>query len=88
MDRLQVYAEGTHLMLPWVERVMDYDVRAKPNMITSTSGSRDLQMVRVPIPHPLRPLRPFARAMPPPRRPGDNVAAAGCLVTEEQRGWL
>jgi hypothetical protein len=34
-------------MIPWVERVMDYDVRAKPNMITSTSGSRDLQMVRV-----------------------------------------
>ena len=42
----QVYAEGTHIMIPWVERVMDYDVRAKPNMITSTSGSRDLQMVR------------------------------------------
>jgi len=43
----EVYAEGTHLMIPWVERVMDYDVRAKPNMITSTSGSRDLQMVNI-----------------------------------------
>jgi len=43
----QVYEEGTHIMIPWVERVMDYDVRAKPNMITSTSGSRDLQMVNI-----------------------------------------
>mmetsp|Transcript_10896 Transcript_10896/g.20741 ORF Transcript_10896/g.20741 Transcript_10896/m.20741 type:complete len:318 (+) Transcript_10896:111-1064(+) len=42
-----VYEEGTHIMIPWVERVMDYDVRAKPNMITSTSGSRDLQMVNI-----------------------------------------
>lgn len=42
-----VYAEGTHLMVPWLERPIIYDVRARPNVITSTSGSRDLQMVRV-----------------------------------------
>lgn len=42
----EVYAEGTHLMLPWFERPIIYDVRARPNVITSTSGSRDLQMVR------------------------------------------
>lgn len=42
---MQVYAEGTHLMVPWFMRPIIYDVRARPNVITSTSGSRDLQMV-------------------------------------------
>jgi prohibitin 2 len=42
---MQVYEEGTHLMIPWFERPIIYDVRARPSQITSTSGSRDLQMV-------------------------------------------
>ena len=42
----QVYPEGTHLMFPWLERPIIYDVRAQPNTVQSTSGSRDLQMVR------------------------------------------
>ena len=42
----QVYPEGTHLMVPWFERPIIYDVRAQPNIVQSTSGSRDLQMVR------------------------------------------
>ena len=42
---MQVYAEGTHLMVPWFERPVIYDVRAKPHLVESTSGSRDLQMV-------------------------------------------
>lgn len=43
----QVFEEGTHLMIPWFERPIIYDVRARPNVITSTSGSRDLQMVNI-----------------------------------------
>lgn len=43
---MQVYEEGTHIMIPWFERPIIYDVRARPNVIQSTSGSRDLQMVR------------------------------------------
>ncbi|VFQ84101.1 unnamed protein product [Cuscuta campestris] len=43
----KVYPEGTHLMIPWVERPIIYDVRAKPNLVESTSGSRDLQMVKI-----------------------------------------
>ena len=39
-----VYEEGTHFMVPWFERPIVYDVRARPNVITSTSGSRDLQV--------------------------------------------
>ncbi|XP_062212969.1 prohibitin-6, mitochondrial-like [Phragmites australis] len=43
----KVYPEGTHLMIPWFERPIIYDVRARPNLVESTSGSRDLQMVRI-----------------------------------------
>lgn len=43
---MQVYPEGTHFMIPWFDRPVIYDVRARPNIVESTSGSRDLQMVR------------------------------------------
>ncbi|CAH9126088.1 unnamed protein product [Cuscuta epithymum] len=43
----KVYPEGTHFMLPWIERPTIYDVRARPNLVESTSGSRDLQMVKI-----------------------------------------
>lgn len=42
---MQVYPEGTHFLIPWIEWPVIYDVRAQPNIVTSTSGSRDLQMV-------------------------------------------
>uniref|UniRef100_A0A453MG46 Prohibitin n=1 Tax=Aegilops tauschii subsp. strangulata TaxID=200361 RepID=A0A453MG46_AEGTS len=44
---VQVYPEGTHIVIPWFERPIIYDVRARPNLVESTSGSRDLQMVRI-----------------------------------------
>ncbi|CAI9114563.1 OLC1v1015313C2 [Oldenlandia corymbosa var. corymbosa] len=34
-------------MVPWFDRPIIYDVRAKPNLVESTSGSRDLQMVKI-----------------------------------------
>jgi prohibitin 2 len=43
----EVYREGTHLMVPWFERPVIYDVRARPSLINSQSGSRDLQMVNI-----------------------------------------
>jgi prohibitin 2 len=43
----KVYPEGTHLIIPLIERPIIYDVRARPNLVESTSGSRDLQMVRI-----------------------------------------
>ncbi|KAJ8637954.1 hypothetical protein MRB53_012221 [Persea americana] len=43
----EVYPEGTHLMIPWFERPVIYDVRARPHLVESTSGSRDLQMVKI-----------------------------------------
>jgi len=43
----KVYPEGTHLMMPWFDRPVIYDVRARPHLVESTSGSRDLQMVKI-----------------------------------------
>ncbi|XP_059663211.1 prohibitin-1, mitochondrial-like isoform X2 [Cornus florida] len=34
-------------MIPWFERPVIYDVRARPHLVESTSGSRDLQMVKI-----------------------------------------
>ncbi|KAK1259213.1 hypothetical protein QJS04_geneDACA010206 [Acorus gramineus] len=43
----KVYPEGTHLKIPWFERPIVYDIRARPHLVESTSGSKDLQMVRI-----------------------------------------
>ncbi|PWN29422.1 hypothetical protein BDZ90DRAFT_216758 [Jaminaea rosea] len=43
----EIYPEGTHLMVPWLERPIDYDVRAKPRSIGSLTGTKDLQMVNI-----------------------------------------
>jgi prohibitin 2 len=45
----KVYSEGTHFMIPWVERPYVYDVRARAHQVNSQSGSRDLQMVNISI---------------------------------------
>jgi len=39
--------EGTHFMIPWFEWPIIYDVRARLNLVESTSGSLDLQMVSI-----------------------------------------
>ncbi|KAL5166022.1 Prohibitin-1, mitochondrial [Glycine soja] len=39
-----VYPEGTHFLIPWFKRPVIYDIRARPHLVESTSGSRDLQM--------------------------------------------
>jgi len=42
-----IKAEGTHLLVPWFMKPIIYDVRAKPRMIQSMTGSKDLQMVNI-----------------------------------------
>ncbi|ROT34803.1 prohibitin-2 [Sodiomyces alkalinus F11] len=42
-----IYSEGTHLMLPWLETPVVYDVRAKPRSVASLTGTKDLQMVNI-----------------------------------------
>uniref|UniRef100_A0A2N9IGY7 Prohibitin n=1 Tax=Fagus sylvatica TaxID=28930 RepID=A0A2N9IGY7_FAGSY len=43
----RVFPEGTHFKIPWFEWPIIYDVRAHPHLVLSTSGSRDLQMVKI-----------------------------------------
>ncbi|KAJ1916816.1 Prohibitin-2, subunit of the prohibitin complex (Phb1p-Phb2p) [Tieghemiomyces parasiticus] len=43
----QIYNEGTHIRIPWVETPIVYDVRAKPRNIASLTGTKDLQMVNI-----------------------------------------
>ena len=38
---------GTHIRIPWLQRSIDYDVRAKPRNIPSLTGTKDLQMVNI-----------------------------------------
>lgn len=45
--RDNVYGEGTHIRIPFVDVPVIYDVRAKPRNIQSLTGSRDLQMVTI-----------------------------------------
>lgn len=43
----EVYGEGMHFMVPWFDRPVIYDIRARPSLIQSQSGSKDLQMVNI-----------------------------------------
>ncbi|KAF9505633.1 hypothetical protein BS47DRAFT_1400220 [Hydnum rufescens UP504] len=43
----QASTEGTHLLVPWVQRAILYDCRTKPRNISTTTGSKDLQMVSI-----------------------------------------
>ncbi|WOO85624.1 Prohibitin-1 [Vanrija pseudolonga] len=37
--------EGTHFLVPWLQKAILYDVRIKPRNISTTTGSKDMQMV-------------------------------------------
>lgn len=41
----KVVGEGTHFLIPWLQKAIIYDVRTKPRNISTTTGSKDLQMV-------------------------------------------
>ncbi|RLV86960.1 Prohibitin-1 [Meyerozyma sp. JA9] len=41
----QVIGEGTHFLIPWLQKAIIYDVRTKPKTIATTTGSKDLQNV-------------------------------------------
>ena len=42
-----VYGEGTHIVTPWFEWPIIFDVRTRPRAIKSQTGTRDLQMVDI-----------------------------------------
>jgi prohibitin 1 len=41
----EVVGEGTHFLIPWLQKAIVYDVRTKPKTIATTTGSKDLQNV-------------------------------------------
>jgi len=42
-----VIGEGTHFMIPWVQRPIIYDIRARPKNVPTMTGSKDLQNVNI-----------------------------------------
>lgn len=42
-----VCKEGLNFVIPWFQRPVIYDIRTRPKLINSTSGSKDLQMVEI-----------------------------------------
>ena len=43
----EVFHEGTHFAIPWLERAILFDVRSRPRSLVSLTGSKDLQMVNI-----------------------------------------
>ncbi|XP_022104271.1 prohibitin-like [Acanthaster planci] len=42
-----VMGEGTHFLIPWVQRPIIYDCRSRPRNIPTITGSKDLQNVNI-----------------------------------------
>lgn len=43
----KIYETGWHLMVPWFERAIIYDVQSHPTTIKTVNGSKDMQTVSV-----------------------------------------
>jgi len=39
--------EGTHFLIPWLQKPYIFDIRTRPHTFTSNSGTKDLQMVNL-----------------------------------------
>lgn len=75
--RENVVNEGTHFLVPWLQRAIIYDVRTKPRNISTTTGSKDLQMVSL----TLRVLhRPEVKMLP-------RIYQVRLSIPQSQRNW-
>ncbi|XP_955092.1 prohibitin, putative [Theileria annulata] len=52
----KTFGEGSHFYLPWFQVPYLYDIRAKPKVINTTTGTQDLQMVSISLRLLYRPL--------------------------------
>jgi len=43
----QVVGEGTHFLIPWVQRPIIFDIRSRPRNVPVITGSKDLQNVNI-----------------------------------------
>jgi prohibitin 2 len=44
-----VMEQGTHFLLPWLQRPIIFDVRTRPRTYASLTGTKDLQMINISI---------------------------------------
>lgn len=51
-----VTGEGTHFMVPWVQKPIIFDVRSRPKNVPSITGSKDLQNVNITLRILFRPI--------------------------------
>ena len=56
MMKIYFLGEGTHFMVPWVQRPILYDIRSRPKNVPSITGSKDLQNVNITLRILFRPL--------------------------------
>merc|ERR1711976_707320 len=52
----EVTGEGTHFMIPWVQRPITFDIRSRPKNVPSVTGSKDLQNVNITVRILFRPM--------------------------------
>lgn len=45
--RQTVVGEGTHFIIPWVQRPIIFDIRSQPRSVPTITGSKDLQNVNI-----------------------------------------
>jgi len=57
----KVRAEGTHFRVPWLMQPRIYDIRVRPKLIQTTTGTKDLQVVTI---HVRMLFRPSVEGLP------------------------
>jgi prohibitin 1 len=55
----QIIGEGTHFLIPWVQRPIIFDVRSRPRNVPVMTGSKDLQTVNITLRILFRPREEF-----------------------------
>ncbi|CAI2307635.1 unnamed protein product [Caenorhabditis sp. 36 PRJEB53466] len=43
----EVVGEGTHFLIPWVQKPIIFDIRSTPRAVSTITGSKDLQNVNI-----------------------------------------
>ena len=64
-----VVGEGTHFMIPWIQKPYIFDIRARPKNVPSVTGSKDLQNVNITLRILFRPRWNILLQLGPDNRP-------------------
>ncbi|UYV70479.1 PHB [Cordylochernes scorpioides] len=55
----KVVGEGTHFLIPWVQKPIIYDIRSRPRNVPVVTGSKDLQNVNITLRVLFRPVADY-----------------------------